>query len=122
MDKQLEALVHKIIDQLRKINHVLSVLLRQPRQQDVPSISNTSDADRESDGLIYGTSGLRNSGPSPTKPNNTQKKWYQSLKGWERVLQTTGIIFAIGYAVITFLQWRDLRHNFQVDERAWLDV
>jgi hypothetical protein len=32
------------------------------------------------------------------------------------------IPFAIAYAIITYFQWHDLRHNFEIDERAWLKV
>ena len=32
------------------------------------------------------------------------------------------IPFAIGYAVVTYRQWRDLHQNFEIDERAWLYV
>jgi len=28
--------------------------------------------------------------------------------------------FAIGYAIVTGLQWQDLRHNFKVEQRAWI--
>jgi hypothetical protein len=35
-------------------------------------------------------------------------------------LELIGILFAIGYAVVTFFQWRDLRDNFMVQQRAWM--
>lgn len=33
-----------------------------------------------------------------------------------------GVAGAVVYAVITYFQWRDLRHNFEIDERAWIKV
>ena len=30
--------------------------------------------------------------------------------------------FALIYAAITYLQWQELRHNFTIDERAWIEV
>lgn len=31
-----------------------------------------------------------------------------------------GVAAGIGYAIVTYLQWHDLRHNFTVTERAYL--
>jgi hypothetical protein len=31
-----------------------------------------------------------------------------------------GVVGAFVYAGITYLQWRDLQHNFEADERAWI--
>jgi hypothetical protein len=52
----------------------------------------------------------------------TNSPWYKTLNGWKVRLEVIAIPFAIGYAVVTYFQWRDLRHNFQVDERAWIKV
>ena len=38
------------------------------------------------------------------------------------ILEGVGIAAGIGYAFVTYLQWKDLRHNFQVSERAWLKL
>jgi hypothetical protein len=37
-------------------------------------------------------------------------------------LQQLGIWFAIGYAVVTALQWWDQRENFKADQRSWVAV
>lgn len=37
-----------------------------------------------------------------------------------RIVNRIGVIAAIGYAVVTYLQWRDLKRNFEADERAWI--
>ena len=36
------------------------------------------------------------------------------------MLEAIGLVAAIGYAFVTYLQWKDLRHNFIVDQRPWL--
>jgi hypothetical protein len=36
------------------------------------------------------------------------------------LITAIGVLAAVIYAAITWFQWRDLRHNFMVDERAWL--
>ena len=57
--------------------------------------------------------------------------WVEQLKKAGRLNLITGlsVLFAgiaaggaIFYAGIAYRQWRDLRHNFAVDERAWLKV
>lgn len=60
--------------------------------------------------------------PSPCNPNKAEQRWYKSFDGWKELLEVLGILFAIGYAVITYLQWRDLRTNFDTDQRAWISV
>jgi hypothetical protein len=38
----------------------------------------------------------------------------------KKVLEVLAVVIALGYAVVTFCMWRDLKHNFTVDERAWV--
>jgi hypothetical protein len=57
---------------------------------------------------------------SPPKGAPSKKPWYKTLSGWKLALEAIAIPFAIGYALVTFFQWQDLRHNFQADERAWV--
>ena len=37
-------------------------------------------------------------------------------------LERVGILFGIAYASATIWQWQDLRHNFMVEQRAWIRV
>ncbi len=69
--------------------------------------------------------------PSPfapevrSAPNNflqSKRPWYQTLSGWKTTLELAAIPFAIGYAIVTFCQWKDLKRNFVSDERPWLKV
>ena len=60
--------------------------------------------------------------PTPDNAEKSHNRWYQTLAGWKVMLEIVGIPFAIAYAVVTFFQWRDLRHNFEVDQRAWLKI
>ena len=48
--------------------------------------------------------------PSSFKPN------------WLQRLEAAGIVFAMAYAIVTGLQWWDLRQNFKIDQRAWVKV
>jgi hypothetical protein len=44
------------------------------------------------------------------------------MNGWKAVLEINAIPFGVAYAVVTYFQWRDLRHNFAVEERALIKV
>jgi hypothetical protein len=56
------------------------------------------------------------------KAKESNKCWYKTLAGWKIVIELIALPFAIGYAVVTYCEWKDLRHNFQADERAWVKV
>jgi hypothetical protein len=58
--------------------------------------------------------------PTPRDPDQSEKSWYKTMQGWKTTLEIVAIPFAIVYAVVTVYQWRDLRHNFEVDQRAWV--
>lgn len=64
-------------------------------------------------------------------PNNANKAntadtkpipWWASWKNWKEVLEGIGIVAAILYALVTYLQWKDLRNNFIADERSWIKL
>jgi len=58
--------------------------------------------------------------PTPSNTDQSKKSWYKSLQRWRTVLEIVAIPFAVLYAIVTCFQWRDLRHNFQTEQRAWL--
>ena len=65
--------------------------------------------------------------PSPTQSNDAQKSEDKTVPWWKRTnwkvaLEVVGIFFAIGYAIVTYLQWRDSNRNFLIEERAWLTI
>jgi hypothetical protein len=60
--------------------------------------------------------------PSPHNTAKSQQRWYKTINGWKSLLEVIAIPFGIGYAVITYYQWKDLRHHFELDERAWLNI
>ncbi len=44
------------------------------------------------------------------------------IENWRRILEVTAWLAAIGYALVTYFQWRDIRNNFIVDQRAWVSA
>jgi len=58
--------------------------------------------------------------PPATRENEAKKRWYKTLTGWKTVLEVVAIPFAIFYAVVTYFQWRDLQHNFFIEQKSWV--
>lgn len=56
-----------------------------------------------------------------TKPIPWWKKALLKIREW-LTLKNIGILAVIVYAIVTYLQWKDLRHNFEVDQRSWLKI
>ena len=48
-------------------------------------------------------------GPCMDITNTRSKPWYQTLDGWKLRLEIFAIPFVMLYAVVSYLQWRDLR-------------
>jgi hypothetical protein len=40
---------------------------------------------------------------------------------WKACIEFLALIGGIVYAAVTVAQWKDLRHNFQTDERSWVN-
>ena len=55
-----------------------------------------------------------------SRVNTHSKPWYRTLGGWKLRLEVFAIPFVMLYAVVSYLQWRDLRGNFELNERAWI--
>ena len=65
--------------------------------------------------------------PAPNDSNKSNHHWYDAVKKWRlwqlpgwKILQGIGIAAGVGYAIVTFAQWQDLRKNFMVEQRAWI--
>jgi hypothetical protein len=57
---------------------------------------------------------------NPTENGITPFKWLKlrRLRWWKERLELVAWLAGVAIAFITYLQWRDLRHNFEVNERA----
>jgi hypothetical protein len=65
----------------------------------------------------------------PQKNETANAPWWKRWKYWRRLIEILGFSFAATYAIVTYLQWRDLRHNFrdqyrsfEANERSWMRV
>lgn len=118
MDKATKSLAQRVAA-LEKFVHTLRDA---PRKQDPETVTNAYDPNQEHGGVPGAASGLGDSKPAPTHEPSPKKKWYGSFKRWKSAIQVSGIIAGIAYAVVTWLQWRDLRDNFRLDQQAWIAI
>jgi hypothetical protein len=47
---------------------------------------------------------------------------YSPPARWKRWLEAGALGAAILYSIVTAIQWSDFRHNFKIDERAWIGI
>jgi len=119
--------VNKRIDDLertakrieRKLNY-LEAIISSPRQEHETGEDPQQATSEKDDSAQRQPALVPKVPPTPSHSNQSQKPWYKTFRGWKTLFETIALPFAIGYAVVTFLQWRDLRHNFEGDERAWV--
>jgi hypothetical protein len=99
-----------------------------PRKQDVAPIRKKDHASNEGEAtavyrFVEGTPPYSQNTDHGTSQGESRWKrcWnlVRRLK-WKSALEVIGIIAGIGYAIITFLQWRDLGRNFKDSQRAWV--
>jgi hypothetical protein len=123
----------KIIEELAHLNRTLDKFLKianRPGKQGPQSEEDTHAAEEKSEPAERGVMAQLHLGPSPEHRPNSKAKWYSStewwksktFEWWKRRIEVVGIIFAMGYAIITYFQWRDAHRNFITDERAWLQI
>lgn len=86
----------------------------------MPSITIGEEATNKNDSAQGETSAILESRPCPQATNKPKEMWYRTVQGWKDRLEIVAFLFAIGYAIITYFQWRDVSKNFRTDERAWV--
>jgi len=117
----------------RKINN-LETVVNTPRQEAVQTVSEQKDTDQQGERtpIRPPANASPNKSREPQKSNNQavpqgRRIWHVTVqvvkwRHWKQLLEVVGIFFAVGYAVVTYLEWRDLRRNFEAEQRSWLQV
>jgi hypothetical protein len=130
MDKKIEALTHNILGELRKINHALRDLCGGPRKQNVKAVSRQGHSDNEDQGTERDSIAASHTNPTQCQTNEPYYRWYNP-KYWREVVRSStrkeiieviGIFFVIGYAVITFFQWQEMKKQTVGANRAWIFI
>jgi len=133
MSEQIKNLNRRVSNLERAIHRLESIC--SPRKQNQAGISPQAASGQEGSSAPGEIPSIL---PTPAHTNNPQKSGDKPsprrkfrTRVWRQIkrmflkrdrLERVGILFGIIYAVTTLLQWRDLRHNFEVEQRAWLKV
>jgi hypothetical protein len=97
-----------------------SLQISQPRQQENASIGPRETSGQKQDATEGKISLSSHIDPPPRHKTQTNKPWYKTTSGWKTLLELVALPFAIGYAVVTFLSWRDVRDQFTLDQRPYV--
>jgi len=122
MDRTTKHLT-KRVSELEKMVHGLAGAPSKNYQHSVAERNDTDEEDEAS--VLLHSSAV--SGPKYTK--YTQQRGGSTIPRWKLALSSVrskitlrnaGIVAGIVYALVTYLQWKDLRRNFETDERGWV--
>lgn len=116
MDKATKAIAQRVT-QLEKSLHRL--IDDAPWKQHKQPTDDQTTPSQEDDGANRYVSSISEVNPPPLKAAKAKYVLQHAIPWW-RIFEGIGIFAGIGYALITYLQWRDLRHNFEVDQRCWI--
>jgi hypothetical protein len=103
-----------------KVSHLER--LNAPGQKDEASDHPQEDSGQEGQ-TAPGQKIVSDASNIPPAPRNTQKAkqpWYKTAQGWKVALEIVAIPFAVGYAIVTYFQWHDVRSNFKISQRAFV--
>lgn len=129
MDKATKALAQKVTA-LEKLVHELQ---NAPRKQNEEAVTDPGHAQQHHNEVQSNPPVSPQGNPPDTKGRDSKQKWYNSAQWWKSLrnhpfqwwkerAEIVALVAGIGYAVVTYWQWRDLRHNFQVEQRAWIQL
>jgi len=119
------------LNKLEKTVRQLEPLVSQPGQGRQTGVSEKEDSSHEGQEAPRKATVIFESPQNASSPKKTSKhptpRWKRRIEkvmglNWWRILEGLGIVAAIAYAILTYLQWSDLRHNFMVDERSWVKL
>lgn len=117
MDKSNRALNHRLSELEKKVD---TLVRDAPWNQDAAGVTPHNTPNQHSDSAKRQSPLVPEIPPSPSDRDQSKKPWYKTLSGWKSVFEIVAIPFAVAYAVVTYLQWQDLRRNFVIDQRPWV--
>src|ERR1700722_8980916 len=130
MDKKTEEFAGKVVGELKKANHSLDAIVGKPRKHDAQAEGRQDHSDNEDQRTERSPVSVCHAAPSGKqthKPNYRRydpRYWLEVAKCSTRkeILESIGILFAIGYAVVTFFQWHEMHRQTVEANRAWLGM
>src|SRR5438445_3423263 len=109
-----------LAQRLADLEKTVHALPNAPGQQNQTTDRPEHNADHEGDATIRQPPLKPQVKTAPKQTGKPSDPWHKTLQGWKAVLEVIAIPFALGYAVVTYCQWRDMQRNFLIDERAWV--
>ena len=107
---------------LATLEHIRDFLKNAPGQNHQQSVHKQHDPETEPASAEVYPPLVPQVEPTLLHPPKTQQDGRATVSWWKSALETFALIAGIVYAIVTYLQWRDLRHNFEIDQRAWLKI
>jgi hypothetical protein len=124
--------VAKITSAMAKVNQTFTSLIGEMREQNKKAIYPEHDTNRKDESPQQGVALVSPTPEDPTRAENSTSpaRPRRSIRrkitrGAKRIflkkdrMEKIGILFAMGYAVVNFLQWHDANRNFRIDQRCW---
>lgn len=119
MDSAAQEFARKIIAILEHIRHLLT---NAPGEQNEQTIPEKNKAHEEQAKVKPCAPALAQRNPSIIQTEKPHPNWRKPFEWWKTRVEVVALTAGVGYAIVTYLQWQDLRHNFEVDQRAWVSV
>jgi hypothetical protein len=123
----------KAINELEHLNRTLDKFLKitHGSKSHRTSSDNDDDAEKENDNTnSRAPLAIPNLGPRPQQTPTPGHHWYQPKyyverpynSFWKPRVEVATFIFAVVYASVAFMQWKDANSNFKVQQRAFVYV
>jgi hypothetical protein len=122
--------ISKVVAAINK----LTLKIHDPRQYTQTSEKQNETTTQHQEGVLVASSisppptdsrypSDRNKNPKPRRTITRKAwRWFKRIFLKKDRLERIGLIAGIVYAAVTVIQWRDLRHNFMIEQRAWIQV
>jgi hypothetical protein len=119
MEKTAQGFAQKIVSQLNDILSALKGLTTdRPSANSESTPAHANHIERKDDSAQKQTTPIPHVSRTPSAANESNKKW--SLDWWKSRIEFVAFLFAIGYACVTYCQWRDANRNFTIEQRAFV--
>jgi hypothetical protein len=122
MDNKTQEFWNRLIQELEHLNRSLRDFLKALRHpgkhSEEPELPRENTEGKDDATLGEALLSL----DAPLQVRQTRKIWYKTFDGWKSRIEIAAFAFGMGYAVVTFFQWRDSNRNFRTDQRAWVKL
>jgi hypothetical protein len=120
MDNTTQEFARKIVAILEHIRDLLRA--RAPSEEHSNPIEKEANPHHKNASALLQSPIVPQVVPTPLQSRETDQRRYTPTPRWKTLIEVVALMAGVGYAVVTYFQWRDLRNNFVIDQRAWLGI